>query len=81
VASRGEFYTNTIEGSFSIFKRGMKSVYQHCDEQHPHRYHAESEFRCNYRTANGVDDRQPTDNAMLGIVGERLTYTQPHGDH
>lgn len=71
---RGEFHTNTIEGSFSIFKRGMKGVYQHCGEQHLHRYLAEYEFRYNNRIANGVDDRQRTDNAMLGIVGKRLTY-------
>jgi transposase-like protein len=76
---RGEFHTNTIEGSFSIFKRGMKGVYQHCGEQHLHRYLAEYEFRYNNRVANGVDDRQRTDNALAGIVGKRLTYQQPNG--
>ncbi|RYG89027.1 MAG: IS1595 family transposase [Alphaproteobacteria bacterium] len=67
-------HTNTIEGAFSIFKRGMKGVYQHCGEQHLHRYLAEFEFRYNHRTANGVDDRQRADNALMGIVGKRLTY-------
>jgi len=71
---RGEFHTNTIEGSFSIFKRDMKGVYQHCGEQHLHRYLAEYEFRYNNRVANGVDDRQRTDVALAGIIGKRLTY-------
>lgn len=69
-------HTNTIEGSFSIFKRGMKGVYQHCGEQHLHRYLAEFEFRYNNRIANGVDDKQRARNAMAGIVGKRLTYQQ-----
>jgi transposase-like protein len=77
---RGEFHTNTIEGSFAIFKRGMKGVYQHCGEQHLHRYLAEYEFRYNNRVANGVDDRQRTDNALADIMGKRLTYARPHLD-
>jgi transposase-like protein len=44
-------HTNTIEGYFSIFKRGMRGIYQHCDEQHLHRYLAEFDFRYNYRVA------------------------------
>lgn len=70
-------HTNTVEGAFSIFKRGMKGVYQHCNEKHLHRYLAEFEFRYNNRTANGVDDRQRADNALVGIVGKRLTYQGP----
>jgi transposase-like protein len=70
-------HTNTVEGSFSIFKRGMRGIYQHCGEQHLHRYLAEFEFRYNNRIANGVDDRQRTDNALAGIVGKRLTYASP----
>src|SRR5205807_10298716 len=62
--TRGEYvgredatiHTNTVEGFFSIFKRGMKGVYQHCREQHLHRYVAEFEFRYNNRIALGVDD-------------------------
>ena len=69
-----QVHTNTIEGYFSIFKRGMKGVYQHCGEQHLHRYLAEYEFRYNNRVANGADDRQRADIALLGIVGKRLTY-------
>lgn len=67
-------HTNTVEGAFSIFKRGMKGSYQHCGEQHLHRYLAEFEFRYNNRIANGVDDKQRARNAMAGIVGKRLTY-------
>lgn len=70
-------HTNTVEGAFSIFKRGMKGVYQHCGEQHLHRYLAEFEFRYNNRIANGVDDKQRARNAMAGIVGKRLTYARP----
>ncbi len=71
-------HSNTVEGYFSIFKRGMKGVYQHCGEQHLHRYLAEYEFRYNNRVANEVDDRQRTDNALVGIVGKRLTYAAPN---
>jgi hypothetical protein len=67
-------HTNTVEGAFSIFKRGMKGVYQHCGEQHLHRYLAEFEFRYNHRVANGVDDRTRAIRALGGIVGKRLTY-------
>lgn len=69
--SRGEIHTNTIEGFFSIFKRGMKGVYQHCSEQHLHRYLAEFDFRYNNRK---VDDMSRTTNALEGIVGKRLIY-------
>ena len=67
-------HSNTVEGYFSIFKRGMKGIYQHCGEQHLHRYLAEYEFRYNNRVGNGVDDRQRADVALAGIVGKRLTY-------
>ncbi|MBU2588292.1 MAG: IS1595 family transposase [Alphaproteobacteria bacterium] len=71
-------HTNTVEGAFSIFKRGMRGVYQHCAEHHLHRYLAEFEFRYNNRIANGVDDRQRAVNAVQGIVGKRLTYARPN---
>jgi len=70
-------HSNTVEGYFSIFKRGMKGVYQHCGEQHLHRYLAEFEFRYNYREANGVNDVQRSLEAIRGIVGKRLTYAGP----
>ena len=67
-------HTNTVEGAFSIFKRGMKGVYQHCGEQHLHRYLAEFEFRYNTRAANGFDDKARAAEGLKGIVGKRLTY-------
>jgi hypothetical protein len=67
-------HTNTIEGYFSIFKRGMKGVYQHCGKQHLHRYLAEFDFRYSNRIALGVDDNNRTVKAMAGIVGKRLKY-------
>ena len=71
---RGDAHTNTLEGYFSIFKRGMKGVYQHCGKQHLHRYVAEFEFRYNNRSANGVEDHARTKLALLGAVGKRLKY-------
>ncbi len=71
---RGDVTTNTIEGAFSIFKRGMRGVYQHCAEKHLHRYLAEFEFRYSHREANGVDDKARADRILSGIVGKRLTY-------
>lgn len=70
-------HTNTVEGAFSIFKRGMKGVYQHCAEHHLHRYVAEFEFRYNTRQANGIDDRGRAREALRGIGGKRLTYARP----
>jgi transposase-like protein len=66
--------TNTVEGFYSIFKRGMKGVYQHCGEQHLHRYLAEFDFRYSNRSALGVEDMQRADKLAAGIVGKRLTY-------
>src|SRR5680860_1242874 len=70
----GDVHTNTIEGFFSIFKRGMKGVYQHCGKQHLHRYLAEFDFRYNERSALGVDDQERASRALSGIRGKRLTY-------
>ncbi len=69
--------TNTIEGFFSIFKRGMKGVYQHCKEKHLHRYLAEFDFRYNHRIALGFDDAARAGKALLGFKGKRLTYGGP----
>jgi transposase-like protein len=67
-------HSNTVEGYFSIFKRGMKGIYQHCGEDHLHRYLAEFEFRYNNRAALGCNDADRTVSALSGIVGKRLTY-------
>jgi transposase-like protein len=68
--------TNTVEGYYSIFKRGMKGVYQHCAEKHLHRYLAEFDFRYSNRVRLGIDDVERADRALKGIVGKRLTYHQ-----
>ena len=69
-----QIHSNTVEGYFSIFKRGMKGVYQHCGEQHLHRYLAEFEFRYNNRAALGCNDGDRATAALRGVVGKRLTY-------
>ena len=71
---RGVVHTNTIEGYFSIFKRGIKGVYQHCNKKHLHRYAAEFEFRYNNRIANRVEDSQRAINLLSSVAGKRLTY-------
>ncbi|HHY49949.1 MAG TPA: IS1595 family transposase [Alphaproteobacteria bacterium] len=72
----GEFtiHSNTIESYFSVFKRGMHGVYQHCAEKHLHRYLAEFDFRHNRRVALGVNDTARADGVLLGAIGKRLTY-------
>jgi transposase-like protein len=75
---RGQISTNTVEGYYSIFKRGMKGVYQHCSEKHLHRYLAEFDFRYSNRVALGIDDEDRAALLAKGIVGKRLTYRRPH---
>jgi hypothetical protein len=72
--ARGDVTTNTVEGFFSVFKRGMRGTYQHCDAKHLQRYLYEFDFRYNNRTALGVSDVARADVALKGIVGKRLTY-------
>ena len=71
---RGDVHTNTVEGVFSIFRRGMVGTYQHCGEQHLGRYLAEFDFRYSNRIKLGVDDAMRADIALKGISGKRLTY-------
>ena len=71
---RDHVTTNTVEGFFSIFKRGMRGIYQHCSEKHLHRYLAEFDFRYSNRVAMGIGDVARTDRLVKGIVGKRLTY-------
>jgi transposase-like protein len=75
---RGRIHTNTVEGYYSIFKRGMKGVYQHCAEKHLHRYLAEFDFRYSNRVRLGINDEMRTVKALQGIVGKRLTYRNPN---
>lgn len=75
----GEVHTNTIEGYFSIFKRGMKGVYQHCGKKHLHRYLAEFDFRYSNRMKLGIDDSRRASIALKGVSGKRLTYRRIDG--
>jgi transposase-like protein len=72
--------TNTIEGYYSIFKRGMKGVYQHCGEQHLHRYLAEFDFRYSNRAKLGVNDASRAAKIVEGAKGKRLYYRRPEGN-
>jgi transposase-like protein len=75
---RGDIHTNTIEGYFSIMKRGINGIYHHVSQQHLKRYLAEFDFRYNERMKLGVSDTERFAKAMNGIVGKRLTYRRPH---
>jgi transposase-like protein len=70
--------TNTVEGFFSVFKRGMKGTYQHCAEKHLHRYLSEFDFRYSNRIALGVDDGERRTLAIKNAAGKRLTYRGHH---
>lgn len=72
-------HSNTVEGYFSIFKRGMRGVYQHCGKQHLHRYLAEFDFRYSNRVALVMDDKARAEIALQGAVGKRLTYRSSNG--
>jgi transposase-like protein len=69
---------NTVEGYYSIFKRGMIGVYQHCAEKHLHRYLAEFDFRYSNRIKLGIDDVMRAGRALEGVIGKRLTYRTAH---
>ncbi len=71
---RGDAYSNTVEGFFSILKRGVIGTFHHVSEAHLHRYLAEFDFRYSNRSALGVNDADRTTNALRGIVGRRLLY-------
>lgn len=71
---RDDVHTNTIEGFFSIFKRGMYGTYQHVSSHHLHRYVTEFDFRYNTRAKLGFTDADRADVALNGISGKRLTY-------
>lgn len=71
---RPPIHTNTIEGFFGVFKRGMRGTYQHCKEKHLHRYLAEFDFRYNNRVKLGVDDEERATRIVKGVKGRRLTY-------
>lgn len=68
---RGDVHTNTVEGYFSILKRGIIGVYHHVDSNHLHRYLSEFDFRYNERNVN---DAERGATALMGIEGKRLMY-------
>lgn len=72
--TRGDVHTNTLEGFFSIFKRGLIGTYQHISKQHLDRYLAEFDFRQNTRAKLGIGDVERADIALCGVRGKRLTY-------
>lgn len=72
--ARGDVSTNTVEGFYSVMKRGLRGIYQHVGSQHLHRYVAEFDFRYTNRIACGVDDAARFEKSIPGIVGKRLTY-------
>jgi transposase-like protein len=76
--SRGDVHTNTLEGFFSVLKRGLVGTYQHVDKKHLDRYLAEFDFRQNTREKLGIDDEQRADLAVKGMAGKRLTYRTTH---
>jgi transposase-like protein len=75
---RDDVHTNSAEGYFSIFKRGIKGIYQHCKEKHLHRYLSEYDFRYNRRSALGIEDGERAALAVKGAAGKRLTYRLAH---
>lgn len=78
---RGDVHSNSVEGYFGLFKKGMKGVYQHCGEKHLHRYLAEFDFRYNHRAKLGYGDIDRTFAAIRGAEGKRLTYRRPNSAH
>jgi hypothetical protein len=85
----GDIHTNTAEGYFSIFKRGIYGVYHHVSEQHLHRYTSEFDFRYNHREQRikidgrwekiGFNDEERTTALLKGISNKRLTYRRTNG--
>lgn len=79
--ARGDVHTNSAEGFFGVFKKGMKGVYQHCSEKHLSRYVDEFGFRHNTRSKLGFNDGDRAALAIRGAAGKRLTYRQPDGSN
>lgn len=75
--ARGKVNTNSIEGFFSVFKKGMNGIFQHCDEKNLHRYLSEFDFKFNTRQSLGYSDKDRANAMLLGVVGKRLKYQRP----
>ena len=67
-------HVNTLEGFFSVVKRGLVGIYQHVDKKHLDRYLAEFDFRQNTRVKLSYNDTQRASKALEGFAGKRLTY-------
>lgn len=78
--ARDDVHTNTLEGFFSIFKRGLVGVYQHVDSKHLDRYLAEFDFRQNNRARLGIDDERREALTVQAAKGKRLTYQTTHSE-
>jgi transposase-like protein len=78
--ARDDVHTNTLEGFFSVLKRGLVGIYQHVDAKHLDRYLAEFDFRQNTRAKLGVNDEARADIALKGFAGKRLTYQTTHSE-
>lgn len=78
---RGVDYTNTVENFFSVFKRGMRGIYQHCSSDHLQRYLTEFDFRYNHRSSTGIEDAERAELLLKGISGRRLTYQSSAQTH
>jgi transposase-like protein len=74
--SRGDVSTNCVEGYFAILKRGITGIYHHVGKHHLHRYLAEFDFRYNMRTAQGINDHERAELAIIQTAGKRLMYKQ-----
>jgi len=74
---RGDAHSNTVEGYFSILKRGVIGTYHHVSEAHLHLYLAEFDFRYSNRSALGVTDDERAEELLRGAKGKRLMYPQP----
>jgi transposase-like protein len=77
---RGDISTNTVEGYFSILKRGIMGTYHHVSAAHLKRYLAEFDFRYNERAALEVNDDERAVKAIKGAEGKRLTYRRTDED-
>ena len=71
---RGYAHSNTVEGYFSVLKRGVYGTFHHVSEAHLARYLAEFDFRYSNRSALGINDAMRTDELLREIGGKRLTY-------
>lgn len=72
--TRGDVHTNTLEGFFSVLKRGLVGAYQHVAKKHLNRYLAEFDYRQNTRAKLGIDDVERARRLIRGTLGKRLTY-------